>query len=120
MRGATRYNTSIMLSDKKAKTDGIDAAKRDLLDAYTLSTESVKLIKSLSSFELFYLDSQETAKLNVLAAHAESTRLLATITDKTKANEALEAMHEYISSESNQEKIIDLLRNTNLTADERR
>lgn len=103
-RGTERYNASIRLTDERLKARGTDAAKKDFTDAANFSTEAVKVIKTASQIELFNFGSQENVKLNTLQTRAEAMRLLATVVDKTKADEALEAIHEYINSESNQEK----------------
>lgn len=104
MRGTDRYNTSIRITDPKGKTEAIDTAKNDFRNAAALSNESVKQIKNMSALDSFILDSLEDTKLNAFSSRAESMRLLAAIVDKTKANEALEAAHEYIALETNQEK----------------
>lgn len=101
---ADLYNTSIRLTDEKAKTDGVNAAKKKFVDASVVSSEAVKILKNKSSLELFILGSQESLQSQTLESHAESMRLLATIVDNTKANDALEAMREYIDTEPDQAK----------------
>ena len=104
LRGTDLYNTSIRLEDKQSKTNGIEASKKDFLDASIVSAEAVEILKTKSSVEMYILESIENLKSHTLASHAESMRLLATIVDKTKATEALEAMNEYIHVETDQEK----------------
>jgi len=103
-RGTEHYNAAIRLADETLKVRGTDAAKKDLSDAAIFSTKAVKVIKTAPQIELFNFGSQENVKLNTLQTRAEAMRLLATVVDKTKADEALEAVHEYINFESNQEK----------------
>lgn len=106
-RGTERYNASIRIaSEKKSKAAEIDAAKKDLSDAAIYSSDAVKAIKTQSRIELFNFGSHEDVKLNVLQNHAEAMRLVAVVVDKTKADAALEAIHEYISFEPNQQKKI--------------
>lgn len=104
LRGADLYNKSILLENQKDKTDGINAAKKDFSDAYFASSESVKALKSKSPVELYILGSMEDLKSQTLESHAEAMRLMATIVDRTKADEALEAMREYINIETDQAK----------------
>lgn len=75
-------------------------------DAAVYSSDAVKAIKTQSRIELFNFGSHEDVKLNVLQNHAEAMRLVAVVVDKTKADAALEAIHEYISFEPNQQKKI--------------
>ena len=58
----------------------------------------------MSPVDSFILDSLENIKLNTFANHAETMRLCATIADKSKADEAPEAAHDYFALETNQAK----------------
>lgn len=105
MRGVERYNSAIRLEDANARDEGKEIAKHDFRHAAALSTQAVKRLKSLKFLE--FLDralDQESAKLNIYASRADALRLFATLADKTKTGEALEAMHEYIEIETDQEK----------------
>ena len=104
LRAADVYNTSIRLTDEKAKTDGINAAKKDFIDASVVSSKAVKILKNKSPVELLILGTIEDLKSQTFESHAESMRLLATVVDKSKADDALEAIHEYIDIEADQEK----------------
>lgn len=46
----------------------------------------------------------KTIKINIYSSKADSLRLLATIGDHSKAEEALKAIHEYLEVEPDQEK----------------
>ena len=106
LRGTDIFNNSIRLKEEKVKTEGINAAKKDFTDASLVSLAAVEALKTKSNVELYILELTEDVKTQTLESHAESMRLLATIVDKTKADEALVAMHEYIDIEKNQEKKI--------------
>lgn len=111
-RGADRYNSAIRLTDQKEKTDGIEAAKSDFRESASFSAKAVKAIESARLLELLGGYSHEARKLNVFTAHAESMRLFATVVDKTKADEALQALHKYIEIEPDEEKKTKALLNT--------
>lgn len=105
MRGVERYNSAIRLKDAKTRNEGKEFANQDFRDAAALSTEAVNRMKSLKFLE--FLDralDQQSAKLNIYASRADALRLFATLADKTKSGEALEAMHEYIEIEPDLEK----------------
>lgn len=105
MRGVERYNSAIRLKDAKTRNEGKEFANQDFRDAAALSTEAVNRMKSLKFLE--FLDralDQQSAKLNIYASRADALRLFATLADKTKSGEALEAMHEYIEIETDLEK----------------
>jgi tetratricopeptide (TPR) repeat protein len=104
MRAADLYNSSARLTDVEAKNDGIDAAKKGLTEAAAVSTNAVAILKTRSDLETLFLDRSEFMKTLTLETHAESMRLLATVVDRTRADEALAAMHEYIDNEPDPKK----------------
>lgn len=104
LRGINTYNKSIRIEDKQAKTDGFNAAKKDISDACLVSSEAMKILKEMSSVKLYILESIEDAKLRTLESHAENMRLLATIVDPSKSDDALAASSEYAAVQPDQEK----------------
>lgn len=104
MRGIEVYNSAIRLTDEPARNDGINAGKKDFTAASVVSAEAVRVLKNKSSLELSLLEAVENVKIQTYESRSESMRLLATIVDKTKADEALEATREYLSVETNPEK----------------
>jgi tetratricopeptide (TPR) repeat protein len=104
MRAVDLYNRSIRLEDVKAKNDAMDAAKKGMTEASTVSTNAVTILKTRSDLETLLLDRSEFVKTLTLETHAESMRLVATVVDRTRADEALAAMHDYIDNEPDPKK----------------
>lgn len=81
-RGVERYNASLQASDKTAGAAGKEAARQ---------------MKSVPAWE--NPGAYENNRLAAFAARAEALRLLASKFDKSWADEALEAIHEYAEVE---------------------
>jgi tetratricopeptide (TPR) repeat protein len=104
LRAVEKYNAAALLAGEQARDDAREAAKKDFEDAAAVSSESVRILKKRSAVALFILDPFGLTKTQALAVHAESMSLLAKIVDNTKADAALEAIHEYAEAETDEQK----------------
>lgn len=103
LRGADQYNSSIQLTDEKAKSGGKNAAKADFQASLFAATEAIDWLKS--SRPIPFLDySYETERLNAYASRADALRILAANLDRARADEALAAMREYAEIEPDADK----------------
>jgi tetratricopeptide (TPR) repeat protein len=104
-RGVGRYNASLQPGDEAAKAAGKEAARQDFRDAAAFAGEATKQIKAVPAWEtLWDRGAYENNRLAAFAARAEALRLLASKFDKSRADEALEAIHEYAEVERDGEK----------------
>jgi tetratricopeptide (TPR) repeat protein len=104
MRGIDRFNASIKLADEQSRLSGIGAAKQDFSRSADISTEAIKRIKSSRIREYVEILTNDSDRLLAFASHAEAMRFAASYVDKTKAPEALEAIHEYIDIEPDEQR----------------
>lgn len=99
-RGVERYNASLRLGDEAARAGGKEEAGRDWRDAADLGVQAARQMKSADPWEMLASrDAYEMNRLAAFSARAEALRLLASRLDKTRADEALEAIHEYAEVE---------------------
>lgn len=99
-RGVGRYNASLQAGDEAAKAAGREAARQDFRDAAAFAGEAVRRMKSVPAWEsLWDRGAYETNRLAALAARADALRLLASKFDKARADEALEAIRQYVEAE---------------------
>jgi tetratricopeptide (TPR) repeat protein len=98
-RGAETYNAGIKKTEDEGKAAGIDAGKRDLNEAATVSGEAVRVARSSIPIDLLYRLSVNEIKLAIFLNHAETMRVVATV-DGSRSEEAIAAMREYIALET--------------------
>ena len=99
LRGSGTYNKAIKLSDANAKANGMILGKRDLEEAASLSARAVENFRGSLSIEIYNLLSGPEIKLAVTANHAETLRVVATL-DKSRTDDAVAAIDEYIKLET--------------------
>jgi len=103
-RGVVRFNASLQLGDEAEKAAVREAARRDWREAADLGIQSVRQMKSADLSEMWFDKSAyEMNRRAACSARAEALRLLASKFDKTLADEALAAIHEYAEVERDAE-----------------
>src|SRR4051812_24585680 len=100
-RGTERYNAAIRL-DKAEKQEGVEYAKRDFLKAADDATAAMNVIKNSPYIEFFDLLTREQHYLYAAAIRADCLDVVATIVDQNRADEALDALHEYINIDTDE------------------
>lgn len=105
-RGVDRYNTSIKSADAEAKTQGVEAAKKDWSAAADNSRKAVAAIKANTTAASDPSTQQVHTqnRLAALASYAAAMRLVATKVDQTQAQAAWEAQQEYLAAETDPAK----------------
>jgi hypothetical protein len=105
-RGVDRYNAAIKATDNAAKTQGIEAAKKDWSDAAANSLKSLELIKAKTGADA---DPQQAQiytqnRVSALSIRAQAMRLVATKVDQAQAQAAWDAYQEYLAVEADPAK----------------
>lgn len=107
-RGVERYNAALKVADSDAKTQGIEAAKKDWSEAATHSQRALEVIKTGTSAGSGVDPQQQQIyaqnRLNALAIRAQALRLVATKIDQTQAQTAWDAYQEYLAAETDPAK----------------
>ncbi|MDQ3804652.1 MAG: carboxypeptidase regulatory-like domain-containing protein [Acidobacteriota bacterium] len=105
-RGVDRYNAAIKATDNAAKTQGIDAAKKDWSDAAAHSLKALEIIKASTGAGADPQQQQIYAqnRLSALSIRAQAMRLVATKVDQTQAQAAWSAYEEYLGVETDAAK----------------
>jgi tetratricopeptide (TPR) repeat protein len=103
-RGVDRYNAAIKASDNAAKTQGLDAAKKDWSDAASMSLKAVETTKTSSATEPQQQQIYAQNRLAALSIRAQAMRLVATKVDQTQAPAAWAAYEEYLGVEADPAK----------------
>jgi tetratricopeptide (TPR) repeat protein len=104
-RGVERFNVAIKATDNDAKTQGLDAAKKDWTEAADTASKAVGIVKSGSpTGENVNQAAYEQNKKAAISTRALSLRLVATKVDQSKAAEALAAYQEYMNAETDPAK----------------
>jgi hypothetical protein len=99
-RGVERFNAAIKATDNDAKTQGLDAAKKDWTEAAEAANKAVTLVKSASpTGETVNQAAFEQNKKAAISTRALAMRLVATKVDQSKAAETLAAYQEYMEAE---------------------
>ena len=99
-RGVDRFNAAIKATDNDAKTQGLDAAKKDWTEAAEAANKAVTLVKSASpTGETVNQAAFEQNKKAAISTRALAMRLVATKVDQSKAAETLAAYQEYMEAE---------------------
>jgi tetratricopeptide (TPR) repeat protein len=106
-RGTDQYNASIKL-DKTERQPGIDAAKRDFLKSGDDSTTAVNIIKRSPYITFFDLLTREQHYLYAVSIRADCLNVVATTVDNSRADEALNAIHEYIDADTDAARILQM------------
>lgn len=96
-RGVDRFNAAIKNPDNDAKTQGLDAAKKDWTDAAANADKAVALIKAVPATEAASQQGYEQNKRAAFSTRALIMRLVATKVDQSKAPEAYADYQEYIA-----------------------
>jgi hypothetical protein len=102
-RGVNRYNDALKNPDSGAKTQGLDAAKKDWTDAAEFSKKAIQIINGGAADpqqQQIYAQNKAIA----ISTHALAMRLVATKVDQTQAQAAWEAYQEYITNEADPAK----------------
>jgi len=103
MRGVTRFNAAIKVADNDAKTQGIDAAKKDWTDAATSANKAFEAVNAATPTA----DNQANLAQNKLAAitvRAQALHFVATKVDQTQAQAAWDAYQALIAAETDPAK----------------
>jgi hypothetical protein len=103
-RGVDRFNAAIKATDNDAKTQGLDAAKKDWAEAADNATKAVTLVKAAAPPDAANQAGFEQNKKAAISTRALALRLVATKVDQSKAAEALAAYQEYMDSETDPAK----------------
>ena len=103
-RGVERFNAAIKATDNDAKTQGMDAAKKDWAEAADNATKAVTLVKAATPPDAANQAGFEQNKKAAISTRALALRLVATKVDQSKAAEALAAYQEYMDSETDPAK----------------
>ncbi|MFL6333643.1 MAG: carboxypeptidase regulatory-like domain-containing protein [Pyrinomonadaceae bacterium] len=104
-RGVDRYNAALKAADGDAKTQGLDAAKKDWLEAAELSGKAVTLVKAANpTSETVNAASFEQNKKAAISTRALSLRLVASKVDQTQAQAAWDAYQDFIAAETDPAK----------------
>ena len=99
-RGAVRYNASLKLEDEAARAYEKEAVRREIVEAAALATDAVGRMKSANVWDAVWnAEAYETNRPAAFAARAQALGLLASRFDKSRADEALAAMREYMEVE---------------------
>jgi hypothetical protein len=98
-RGVDRFNAAIKLTDNDAKSQGIDAAKKDWTDAADAATKAVTLIKAGAPTDAAAQAGYEQNKRAAVSTRALALRLVTTKVDQSKAADTLAAYQEYMDAE---------------------
>ncbi|MDT5158674.1 MAG: hypothetical protein QOH51_3031 [Acidobacteriota bacterium] len=97
-RGVNTYNDALKNPDAAAKTQGMDAAKKDWSDAAEASKKAIEIINGGAgdpAQQAVYAQN----KLAAISTRALAMRLVATKVDQTQAQAAWDAYQEFITSE---------------------
>jgi hypothetical protein len=103
-RGVDRFNAAIKNPDNDAKTQGLDAAKKDWTDAAANADKAVALIKAVPATEAASQQGYEQNKRAAFSTRALVMRLVATKVDQSKAQEAYADYQEYMGTETDPAK----------------
>jgi tetratricopeptide (TPR) repeat protein len=100
LRGAERFNAVIQSQDQAAKTAGLEAARKDWVEAADAGKKAVEMMTAME------VPADPTAKANyernkvaAVASHAEAMKLVATKVDQSRAEEAYKLYADYAAQE---------------------
>ncbi|PYS96461.1 MAG: hypothetical protein DMF65_12985, partial [Acidobacteria bacterium] len=103
MRAVDRFNAAIKTTDNDAKTQGLDAARKDWTESAANANKAFEVVNSLTPTA----DNQATLAQNKLAAttvRALALHFVATKVDQTQAQAAWEAYQQLIAIETDSAK----------------
>jgi hypothetical protein len=104
-RADSRFNAAVKTTDADARTQGIDAAKKDWAEATELATKAVTLVKaSTPAGENVNAAGYEQNKKAAISVRALLLRRVATKVDPSKAADALAANQEFLAVETDPAK----------------
>jgi tetratricopeptide (TPR) repeat protein len=107
-RGVERYNAALKLTDNDAKSQGIEAAKKDWSESAAHSLKALEVIKAGTAAGSGVDPQQQQIysqnRLNALGIRAQALRLVATKIDQTQAQAAWDAYQEYLAVETDPAK----------------
>lgn len=103
-RGVDRFNAAIKLTDNDAKTQGLDAAKKDWTDAADAANKAVAALKATPPTDAAAQAGYEQNKKAAISTRALAMRLIATKVDQSKAAETYADYQEYIDAETDPAK----------------
>ena len=104
-RGVDRFNAALKSTDNDAKTQGLDAAKKDWTEAADLASKAVTLVKAADPAGAnVNAAGFEQNKRAAIATRALALRLVATKVDQTQAQAAWDASQEHVAIEADATK----------------
>jgi hypothetical protein len=104
-RGVDRFNAALKSTDNDAKTQGLEAAKKDWLESADLSGKAVTLVKAANpTGENVNAAAYEQNKKAAVSTRAMAMRLVASKVDQTQAQAAWDAYQDYIGYETDPAK----------------
>jgi Carboxypeptidase regulatory-like domain/Tetratricopeptide repeat len=104
-RGVERFNSALKSTDNDAKTQGLDAAKKDWLEAVELSNKAVTLVKAANpAGPNVNAAGFEQNKRAAISTRALAMKLVATKVDQSQAQAAWDAFQEHIAAEADAAK----------------
>ncbi len=106
-RGVEQYNYSIKLAEKESKSEGIQKAGVDLIEASKVSSLAVQIIKHPLFGQIETFLNPDNIELIVLQGHSENLRVTASIVDQSRAEEAFRAISDYAAIEPANQKAMD-------------
>jgi hypothetical protein len=106
-RGVNTYNIALKNPDAAAKTQGMDAAKKDWTDAAEASQKAMQIINAGTADPAQQAIYQQN-RLAAISTRALAMRLVATKVDQSQAQAAWEAYGEFIAAEADPAKKVKL------------
>jgi tetratricopeptide (TPR) repeat protein len=104
-RAVARYNAAIQSTDDAGKTSGIEAAKKDWIEANAASNKAVEMLKAAPpSTDPAVASNNKSALYVALITRVEAARFVATKVDPSSADVGLAAFKEYIAAETDPAK----------------
>lgn len=104
-RGVDRYNAALKSTDNDARTQGVDAAKKDWTEAAELSAKAVTLVNAANPAGAnVNAAGFEQNKRAAVATRALAMRLVATKVDQSQAQAAWDASQEHVATEADPAK----------------
>ena len=104
IRGAEHYNASIKLEPTE-REKAMESARRDMLKAAEDANSAVNILKNSPYIKFYDTLTKEDHFLYSAAIRADCLAVVATVVDKNRAEEALQAAHEYIDADTIPDRI---------------
>ena len=107
IRAVEKFNNSLKLTDQTLRNSNSTEAKKDLQDSVEMANAVINQLRNQLEIP-FWGEGIESLRRNTFFSRAESLRILASIGEKSKADEALSAINEYLEIEPDTAKKIKM------------